>query len=193
MTKYGWDKQLRAALSALPKEEQDKALDFYTESFEDKLESGLSEEAAIESFGPVSEAAQRILSAYYEDAPMSAAPVPSEPPAPSAPRPAPAPQARPAQKDAGAQAVSGLVSILGWTVIVLAYIASISVIVSGSASLISSIVLLCMASARAEVHAILFVFGVSFIVIAVGSLMTWGSSQLKVLLAWIKTRIAPEG
>ncbi len=52
--------QLRARILHLPGLEVDKAISYYRESLEDKLEDGLSDEEAIESFGSIDDIVKSI-------------------------------------------------------------------------------------------------------------------------------------
>ncbi len=53
---------LGSALSALPQDEIKKALDYYVESIDDRMEDGMTEEEAIDFLGSISELAEKILS-----------------------------------------------------------------------------------------------------------------------------------
>lgn len=61
MNKQEFLSRLEQALSGLPQEELQERLAFFRESIEDRLEEGLSEEAAVEELGPVEEVAAQIL------------------------------------------------------------------------------------------------------------------------------------
>ena len=62
MTKIGFLLALRDKLGALPKEELEERLSFYSEMIEDRMEDGLSEEAAVADVGSVDEIAAQIVS-----------------------------------------------------------------------------------------------------------------------------------
>ncbi len=53
---------LRTKLSGLPQEDLERSLEFYREAIDDRMESGLTEEDAVEDLGPVDEIAEQILS-----------------------------------------------------------------------------------------------------------------------------------
>lgn len=53
--------QLRVRLTQLPPQEAQKQLDYYAELIDDMMEDGVSEEAAVASFGDVNLLAQQIL------------------------------------------------------------------------------------------------------------------------------------
>ena len=61
MNKHEFLSALRARLSALPLEEVLDRLSFYGEMIDDRMEEGLSEEAAVSAVGTVEEIAARIL------------------------------------------------------------------------------------------------------------------------------------
>ncbi len=61
MNKQEFLSRLEQALSGLPQEELQERLAFFRESIEDRLEEGLTEEAAVEELGPVEEVAAQIL------------------------------------------------------------------------------------------------------------------------------------
>ena len=60
MTKLDFLFELRRQLSELPKKELDEQLKFYCEMIEDRMEDGLSEEAAVEAVGAVEQIAEQI-------------------------------------------------------------------------------------------------------------------------------------
>lgn len=66
MTKYEWDSELKRNIHRLPKAEQERALEFYTELFEDKIESGYTESQIIAEFGNPCDVADKILAEYGE-------------------------------------------------------------------------------------------------------------------------------
>lgn len=66
MTKYEWENELRKNIQRLPKIEQDRIFEYYSELFQDKIESGMTETKTIEEFGNPFDVAMRIV-AEYED------------------------------------------------------------------------------------------------------------------------------
>lgn len=62
MNKQNFLRALRAGLSGLPQEDIEKSLEFYEEAIDDRIESGLSEEEAVNEMGSVDEIAEQILS-----------------------------------------------------------------------------------------------------------------------------------
>ena len=67
MTKQEFIASLRARLSALPKDELEERISFYSEMIDDRTEEGLSETDAVSMIGPVDEIADQIIS----DIPLS--------------------------------------------------------------------------------------------------------------------------
>lgn len=65
MTKYEWERQLKKGISGLPKEEQQRVLDYYNELFADKIDAGLREQYIISEFGNPYDVANKILVDYY--------------------------------------------------------------------------------------------------------------------------------
>ena len=61
MTKLDFLFALRQALQALPQEEREEHLNFYSEMIEDRVEEGLSEEEAVAAVGTVEEIAAQIM------------------------------------------------------------------------------------------------------------------------------------
>lgn len=61
MTKLDFILALQEKLSALPKDETKERLHFYSESIEDRMEEGLTEEEAVAQMGSVEEIAQQIM------------------------------------------------------------------------------------------------------------------------------------
>ena len=57
--------ELRAYLNILEKQEQEDILEEYAQHIDMKIQKGLSEEEAINDFGPVEELAAEILEAYH--------------------------------------------------------------------------------------------------------------------------------
>ena len=66
MNKQEFLAQLEKALSGLPKEDIEERLTFYREMIDDRMEEGLSEEAAVADIGIVEEIASQII----EDTPI---------------------------------------------------------------------------------------------------------------------------
>ena len=62
MNKQEFLSRLEEALACLPREERMERLAFYRESIDDRMETGLTEEAAVAELGPVEEIASQILS-----------------------------------------------------------------------------------------------------------------------------------
>lgn len=65
MTKYEWERQLKKGISALPKAEQQRVLDYYNELFADKIDAGLRETYIISEFGNPYDVANKIITDYY--------------------------------------------------------------------------------------------------------------------------------
>ena len=80
--------ELGGALSVLPPEEVRPILDYYMEIIADRMEDGLTEEAAIASLGPIDQLAEKLL-AEHEAESTDLQPAPSEP--------SPSPEAAPAE------------------------------------------------------------------------------------------------
>ena len=62
MTKDEYLSELRVGLAAFSKDEVDRAVSFYEEMVDDRVEAGVSEEEAVGSLEPPAEAAARIIS-----------------------------------------------------------------------------------------------------------------------------------
>jgi len=62
MTKNEFLNRLRARLSDLPKNEVEERLGFYSEMIDDRVEEGLTEEAAVTELGSVETVARQIIS-----------------------------------------------------------------------------------------------------------------------------------
>lgn len=60
MNKRAFLERLRARLRGLPRREVEERLNFYIEMIDDRIEEGLSEEAAIDAVGDVDEIAEQI-------------------------------------------------------------------------------------------------------------------------------------
>ena len=67
MTKQEFISELRDKLSRFPKQEVEERLDFYSEMIDDRIEDGLTEEAAISDLGTSDEIAAQIIN----DIPLS--------------------------------------------------------------------------------------------------------------------------
>ena len=61
MNKQAFLKRLGAALSGLPRADAEERLAFYEEMIDDRMEEGLSEEAAVAEIGPVESVAAQIV------------------------------------------------------------------------------------------------------------------------------------
>ena len=62
MTKKEFLKKLSKQISSMPKQTVKEQLDFYSEMIDDRMEEGLSEEAAIEKIGSIEIVAAQIIS-----------------------------------------------------------------------------------------------------------------------------------
>ena len=78
MTKKEFIMALGKELSGLPREEQDKWLDFYGEMIADRMEEGLPEAEAVEAVGSVEAVARQILSQSQAE-PLQMPEQPSQP------------------------------------------------------------------------------------------------------------------
>ena len=61
MNKYEFLAQLRKQLESIPEEDARASVDYYAEMIDDRIEEGLSEEAAVAAVGDVKEIARNIL------------------------------------------------------------------------------------------------------------------------------------
>ena len=61
MNKYEFLAQLRKQLELIPEEDARASVDYYAEMIDDRMEEGLSEEAAVAAIGDVKEIARNIL------------------------------------------------------------------------------------------------------------------------------------
>ncbi len=61
MTYKDWEKRLKRFLKRLPADEQEAALGYYKEMFNDKTDAGVSPEKILEEFGSPKSCAERIL------------------------------------------------------------------------------------------------------------------------------------
>ena len=62
MDKFEFITELRAKLWALPEEDKQRSVDYYSEMIDDRMEDGLSEEEAVAAIGDLDEIVQQILS-----------------------------------------------------------------------------------------------------------------------------------
>lgn len=60
MTKYEFLAALEQRLSALPREDRKRSLDFYAEMIDDRVDEGMTEEAAVESLGSLDDIVSEI-------------------------------------------------------------------------------------------------------------------------------------
>lgn len=67
MTKYEFERELKRGIKSLPAGEAKKAIDYYSELFEDKIERGMSESAIIGEFGSPVEIADRLVQEFGGD------------------------------------------------------------------------------------------------------------------------------
>lgn len=75
MKKLEFINALGGALSQLPPDEVRPLLDYYVEAIDDRVEDGMTEEAAIASLGSIEELSRKILS-QRESEPPAAPPLP---------------------------------------------------------------------------------------------------------------------
>ena len=61
MTKLEFLSALRERLAGLPQEDLERSLEYYSESIDDRMEDGLTEEEAVEAMGPIDEIVSQIL------------------------------------------------------------------------------------------------------------------------------------
>ena len=61
MNKEEFLNALRSALAGLPQEDIEERLAFYSESIDDRVEDGLTEEEAVEAIGTVAEVRDQIM------------------------------------------------------------------------------------------------------------------------------------
>lgn len=81
---------VRARLAGLPREDIDRAIEYYREMIDDRMEDGMAEEEAVAAVGPVEEAVSKLASG------LPTAPRYQTPVMPAAPAEETAPRARPA-------------------------------------------------------------------------------------------------
>ena len=62
MDKFEFITELRAKLWALPEEDEQRSVDYYSEMIDDRMEDGLAEEEAVAAIGDLDEIVQQILS-----------------------------------------------------------------------------------------------------------------------------------
>ena len=62
MDKFEFITELRAKLWALPEEDRQRSVDYYSEMIDDRMEDGLSEAEAVAAIGDLDEIVQQILS-----------------------------------------------------------------------------------------------------------------------------------
>ena len=62
MDKFEFITELRAKLWALPEEDKQRSVDYYSEMIDDRMEDGLSEAEAVAAIGDLDEIVQQILS-----------------------------------------------------------------------------------------------------------------------------------
>ncbi len=81
MKKLEFINELGAQLHSMPTEEVRPLLDYYMEIVADRMEDGMTEEEAIDSLGPISELAEKILAEQPQPEPQSG-PIPTPTPIP---------------------------------------------------------------------------------------------------------------
>lgn len=74
MTRNQWFAELSRLLSVLPKEEAEKARDYYNELYADKQEAGASEEEILREFGRPYDVSREIISSFLQENPGYAIP-----------------------------------------------------------------------------------------------------------------------
>ena len=72
MVRKEFNKRLRKSLKGLNKQERQEVIDYYNEMIDDSIESGKTEEQAIEELGSPEDLAKKILSENYPVEPISA-------------------------------------------------------------------------------------------------------------------------
>lgn len=82
MKKLEFINELGGALSVLPPEEVRPILDYYMEIIADRMEDGLTEEAAISSLGPIDELAKKLLAEHEAESADLSEPSPFPEPSP---------------------------------------------------------------------------------------------------------------
>lgn len=81
--------ELGDALSVLPPEEVRPILDYYMEIIADRMEDGLTEEAAIASLGPIDQLAEKLLAEHESESADLSEPAPFPEPSPAEDAPSP--------------------------------------------------------------------------------------------------------
>lgn len=71
MVRKKFDKRLRKSLKGLSRQERQEVIDYYNEMIDDSIESGKTEEQAIEELGSPEDLAKKILSENYPVEPIS--------------------------------------------------------------------------------------------------------------------------
>ena len=61
MNKFEFITALRAKLWSIPEEDRQRSVDYYSEMIDDRMEDGLSEEAAVAAIGDLDEIVKNIL------------------------------------------------------------------------------------------------------------------------------------
>ena len=89
MKKLEFINELGGALSVLPPEEVRPILDYYMEIIADRMEDGLTEEAAISSLGPIDELAKKLLAEHEAESANLSEPSPFPEPSPAEAAPSP--------------------------------------------------------------------------------------------------------
>lgn len=72
MTKLEFLSALRARLTSLPAEDLERSLEYYSESIDDRMEDGLTEEEAVEAMGSIDEIVAQILMGAPQPKPAGA-------------------------------------------------------------------------------------------------------------------------
>lgn len=72
MVRKKFDKKLRKSLKGLSRQERQEVIDYYNEMIDDSIESGKTEEQAIEELGSPEDLSKKILSENYPVEPISA-------------------------------------------------------------------------------------------------------------------------
>ena len=72
MVRKKFDKRLIKSLKGLSRQERQEVIDYYNEMIDDSIESGKTEEQAIEELGSPEDLAKKILSENYPVEPISA-------------------------------------------------------------------------------------------------------------------------
>lgn len=159
MTKYQWERELNQYLSDLPEIEKNKALEYYNELFNDKYDSGESEESIIASFGSPYAVASKIREEYNaERGNPTRAKDPNE-----------------------IKAEGAIYSVLFVCLAVICWAAVIGLLISGICSIIGGVVFAIFTFADGGAVSYIVV-GVAFILLAIGVGIVWGSILLIRLL-----------